>query len=230
MTPARRRIGRPARRSSGSRTTPSQLIIRSHQSRTDTSPNTTCSGSSSTSSTRENLTCDGSPPMVGVNEHAADPHFEVSATDSTPIKENDRVLIDLWARENSPQGHLLRHHLVRLHGQEARRRVPDGYSTSWCRQKPHQAVHRRADRRRPAGSRLGSRRRLPQATSPSVGTATSSFIARAIRSTRTYMATGPNLDNLETKDEQADCLGKLLLDRAGDLQRWHRRADRRSTC
>jgi Xaa-Pro dipeptidase len=51
-----------------------------------------------------NLTCDGSPPMVGVNEHAADPHFEVSATNSAVIKRNDRVLIDLWARENTPHG------------------------------------------------------------------------------------------------------------------------------
>ncbi|MCE5266761.1 MAG: M24 family metallopeptidase [Planctomycetaceae bacterium] len=50
------------------------------------------------------LTCDNSPPMVGVNEHAADPHFEVSAAGSAVIKENDRVLIDLWARENTPQG------------------------------------------------------------------------------------------------------------------------------
>ncbi|MGA2067059.1 MAG: M24 family metallopeptidase [Thermoguttaceae bacterium] len=53
---------------------------------------------------RENLTCDGSPPMVGVNQHAADPHFEVSPTGSSVIKEDDRVLIDLWARENLPQG------------------------------------------------------------------------------------------------------------------------------
>jgi Xaa-Pro dipeptidase len=53
---------------------------------------------------RENLTCDGSLPMVGVNEHAADPHFEVSSTNSAVVKENDRVLIDLWARENVPEG------------------------------------------------------------------------------------------------------------------------------
>ncbi|MEN6450017.1 MAG: M24 family metallopeptidase [Thermoguttaceae bacterium] len=53
---------------------------------------------------KANLTCDGEPPMVGVNEHAADPHFEVSAAGSAAIKENDRVLIDLWARENTPEG------------------------------------------------------------------------------------------------------------------------------
>ena len=52
---------------------------------------------------RENLTCDRSPPMVGVNQHAADPHFEVSATGSAVIRENDRVLIDLWAREDTPE-------------------------------------------------------------------------------------------------------------------------------
>lgn len=38
------------------------------------------------------------PPIVGVNAHAADPHFEVSPTGSLPIRPGDWVLIDLWAR------------------------------------------------------------------------------------------------------------------------------------
>ncbi len=37
-------------------------------------------------------------PIVAVNAHAGDPHFEVSATNSAPIVPNDWVLIDLWAR------------------------------------------------------------------------------------------------------------------------------------
>ncbi|MBS0195179.1 MAG: aminopeptidase P family protein [Planctomycetes bacterium] len=37
-------------------------------------------------------------PIVGVNGHAGDPHFEVSQTDSSLIKPGDWVLIDLWAR------------------------------------------------------------------------------------------------------------------------------------
>jgi Xaa-Pro aminopeptidase len=41
-------------------------------------------------------TCD--PPIVGVNAHAGDPHFEVSATSPAPIRRGDWVLIDLWAR------------------------------------------------------------------------------------------------------------------------------------
>jgi Xaa-Pro dipeptidase len=38
------------------------------------------------------------PPIVGVNAHSGDPHYEPSATNSTPIKKGDWVLIDLWAR------------------------------------------------------------------------------------------------------------------------------------
>lgn len=37
-------------------------------------------------------------PIVGVNAHAGDPHFEPSAALPTPIKPGDWILIDLWAR------------------------------------------------------------------------------------------------------------------------------------
>jgi Xaa-Pro aminopeptidase len=37
-------------------------------------------------------------PIVAVNGHAGDPHFEVSATDPSPIRRGDWILIDLWAR------------------------------------------------------------------------------------------------------------------------------------
>jgi Xaa-Pro dipeptidase len=38
------------------------------------------------------------PPIVAVNAHSGDPHFEVSATAPAPIRRGDWVLIDLWAR------------------------------------------------------------------------------------------------------------------------------------
>lgn len=37
-------------------------------------------------------------PVVAVNEHGADPHFEVSLDDPAPIRHGDWVLLDLWAR------------------------------------------------------------------------------------------------------------------------------------
>jgi Xaa-Pro aminopeptidase len=52
----------------------------------------------------EGLTCDGDPPIVGVNEHPADPHFCPTAENSHAFKKGDCILIDLWARVNVPEG------------------------------------------------------------------------------------------------------------------------------
>jgi Xaa-Pro aminopeptidase len=51
---------------------------------------------------REGLTCDDHPPMVGVNDHAADPHFECRKEGTREIRRGDAVLIDLWARLDEP--------------------------------------------------------------------------------------------------------------------------------
>jgi Xaa-Pro aminopeptidase len=40
-----------------------------------------------------------SPPIVGVNEHSADPHYQPAAEGSSPIRQGDFLLIDLWAKE-----------------------------------------------------------------------------------------------------------------------------------
>jgi len=40
----------------------------------------------------------GEPPIVAVNAHSGDPHFETSAASSVAIKPGDWILIDLWAR------------------------------------------------------------------------------------------------------------------------------------
>lgn len=44
------------------------------------------------------MTCEGSLPIIGVNEHAADPHFDPTPAVAVEIKKGDIVLIDLWAR------------------------------------------------------------------------------------------------------------------------------------
>jgi len=40
-----------------------------------------------------------SGPIVAVNGHAGDPHYQPSAAGSSPIRRGDWVLIDLWAKE-----------------------------------------------------------------------------------------------------------------------------------
>jgi len=43
------------------------------------------------------------PPIVAVNAHSGDPHYEPSATSPTPVRRGDWVLIDLWARAPGEQ-------------------------------------------------------------------------------------------------------------------------------
>lgn len=42
-----------------------------------------------------------SGPIVAVNGHAGDPHYQPSTSGSSPIRRGDWVLIDLWAKEPS---------------------------------------------------------------------------------------------------------------------------------
>jgi Xaa-Pro aminopeptidase len=42
------------------------------------------------------------PPIVGTNEHPADPHFESTPANARPFRSGDSVLIDLWAKKNAP--------------------------------------------------------------------------------------------------------------------------------
>ena len=43
-------------------------------------------------------------PIVAVNEHSSDPHYEPSSEGSSVIQEGDWVLIDLWAKETHEDG------------------------------------------------------------------------------------------------------------------------------
>lgn len=47
--------------------------------------------------------CTMSPPIVGVNAHSADPHYQPAAEGSSPIRRGDFLLIDLWAKEKTPE-------------------------------------------------------------------------------------------------------------------------------
>jgi Xaa-Pro aminopeptidase len=51
---------------------------------------------------RENLVTEDAP-IVAVNAHAGDPHYGPRAEQSAPIHEGDFVLLDVWAKKNTPQ-------------------------------------------------------------------------------------------------------------------------------
>jgi len=50
----------------------------------------------------EGLTCKGEYPIVGTNAQPADPHFEPTPANTTPIEKGDTLLIDLWAKLDQP--------------------------------------------------------------------------------------------------------------------------------
>lgn len=50
----------------------------------------------------EGLTCDGHGPIVGINEHPTDPHFEPNPDKGYNFARGNTVLIDLWARLDQP--------------------------------------------------------------------------------------------------------------------------------
>ena len=52
---------------------------------------------------RENGLTTYSPPIVAVNSHSGDPHFDNSAANDTPMREGDFVLVDLWAKLAQPR-------------------------------------------------------------------------------------------------------------------------------
>ncbi len=52
----------------------------------------------------EGLTCEGDSPIVGFNDHPADPHFEPTRENAHTLKPGDTILVDVWARRKEPVG------------------------------------------------------------------------------------------------------------------------------
>jgi Xaa-Pro aminopeptidase len=50
---------------------------------------------------RENLVADDLP-IVGSNRNSGNPHYSPPAVNSAPIREGDFVLLDIWAKKNTP--------------------------------------------------------------------------------------------------------------------------------
>jgi len=51
---------------------------------------------------REDLTDEDDPPIVAVNANSGNPHYSPTAGHSLPIREGDFVLLDIWAKKNTP--------------------------------------------------------------------------------------------------------------------------------
>jgi len=149
---------------------------------------------------RENLVMED-PPIVAVNEHSGNPHFEPTADSSARIKEGDFVLLDIWGKKNTPDAVYYDITWTGFVGSA----VPERHA------KVFEIVRDARDAGvRSVQSAVSARRRLAgwevdKATRDSITQAGYGeyFVHRTGHSIGTSVhANGANMDNLETKDER----------------------------
>jgi Xaa-Pro aminopeptidase len=148
----------------------------------------------------ENLTT-YDPPMVGTNEHPADPHFDLTRDLARPFKQGDTVLVDMWAKKNVPGGIYYditwvgyigdtppaKYRKIFATVRDARDAAVDFVNTRFAKGKPCYGWEV-DDACRAVVEKAGFGRQFLHRTGHSIGEETH--------------GNGVNIDNLETKDER----------------------------
>jgi Xaa-Pro dipeptidase len=150
---------------------------------------------------REGITNENEPPIVAVNANSGNPHYSPTAESSQPIREGDFVLLDIWGKQQSPGAVY--------------------YDITWtgfvgkAPSDRHRQIFEVVSAARDVGvktvqSAVASGRRIAgwevdQATRDHIAHAGFGeyFIHRTGHSIATTVhGNGPNMDNLETRDER----------------------------
>jgi Xaa-Pro aminopeptidase len=150
---------------------------------------------------RENLTDENEPPIVAVNGHAGDPHYAPTADNSAPIREGDFVLLDIWAKKNTPNAVFYDITWTGFVGKAPSERQREVFEI--VRGARDTAIQTVQDAMR-AGRRLCGWE-VDKATRDYITRAGfgPNFVHRTGHSIGTSVhANGANMDNLETKDER----------------------------
>ena len=150
---------------------------------------------------REGLTNENDPPIVAVNANSGNPHYSPAAESSKPIREGDFVLLDIWGKTQEPEAVYYDITWTGVVGKAPSERMRQIFKVvTAARDVGVKTVHDAVANGRPiAGWQVDQ--------------ATRDFIARAgfgqyfIHRTGHSIATtvhgnGPNMDNLETRDER----------------------------
>jgi Xaa-Pro dipeptidase len=149
----------------------------------------------------EGLTSDGASPIVGFNDHPADPHFEPTAENAYALHHGDTILLDLWARRESPPGMYYDINWCGFAGERPPVLYLEIFSVA-CRARDAALdfVRERIESGTPCrGYEIDqvARRVVEQAGHGAA------FLHRTGHSIgRSVHGTGANIDNLETKDER----------------------------
>ncbi|HSA94245.1 MAG TPA: M24 family metallopeptidase [Terriglobales bacterium] len=149
---------------------------------------------------REKLVTEDAP-IVGVNAHSGDPHYEPRADRSAPIREGDFVLLDIWARLDQPDSVYYDITWTGFVGKS----IPDRHRKIFEIVRGARDVGVKTVQDAVAQGRRICGWEVDQATRQHIAAAGygAQFVHRTGHSIGTSVhANGANMDNLETKDER----------------------------
>lgn len=156
---------------------------------------------------RENLVFDDEP-IVGVNANSGNPHYSPSKDKSAQIKRGDFVLLDMWAKKNTPNAVYYDITWTGVVGSPTDRQHEIFSIVTKARDTGYETVRAAvADKRRIAGWQVD------EATRNVIANAGYAqwFTHRTGHSIGVEVhANGANMDNLETKDEREIMNGSLF--------------------
>jgi Xaa-Pro aminopeptidase len=151
---------------------------------------------------RESLTNENDPPIVAVNGNSGNPHYSPSAETSKPIREGDFVLLDIWGKLQSPGAVYYDITWTGFVGKAPSDRMCEVFEVVRdARDVGVKTVQSAVAARRPIAGW-----QVDEATREHISRAGYGqyFIHRTGHSIATSVhGNGPNMDNLETRDERA---------------------------
>lgn len=149
---------------------------------------------------RRNMVTD-SPAIVGVNENSANPHYSPDEKTFKPIKKGDFVLIDLWAKMNTPTATIAD---ITWTGYAGEKPLPEHDKVASVVFEARDAAFQVLEKRFSAGEKIRGFEVDDAARSVIVKAGYGDyFIHRTGHSITTEThGSGANMDNFETKDER----------------------------
>ncbi|HYA95484.1 MAG TPA: Xaa-Pro peptidase family protein [Terriglobales bacterium] len=151
---------------------------------------------------REGLTNENDPPIVAVNANSGNPHYSPTAETSKPIREADFVLLDIWGKTQAPGAVYYDITWTGFVGQAPSDRIRQIFEVvCGARDVGVKTVQNAMAMGRPIAGW-----QVDEATRGHIARAgyAQYFIHRTGHSIATSVhGNGPNMDNLETRDERA---------------------------
>ena len=141
------------------------------------------------------------PPIVATNAHSADPHYGPSEHHPTPIRRDDFVLLDLWAKELGEKSVYADFTWVAYVGETVPREHSNIFSiVANARDAAVELIHERVAKKAPVSGREADRAAREVIEAAGFG---EQFLHRTGHSIgREVHGTGANLDSLETDDHR----------------------------